>query len=205
MPSFIRTGNLVGESLSANLVGGTCSTLTSLFHNTSQPAYLEGANTHREDAIFEKARSMYRDGHLALDIEDESDIKRGLDAYFSDLHDFPSNGHRFRRLKLVVGPGDKSTGNATNQQEMPLEVIACIDGGVGVKIAWNSKRFGKREAASIISLDLSQTRDRMIELKPCLPREKMNDRLLKILTKALIALQRRKPLILPEGLPCMLK
>ncbi|GKE62842.1 hypothetical protein Tco_1513209 [Tanacetum coccineum] len=30
MPSFIRTGNLVGESLSANLVGGTCSTLTSL-------------------------------------------------------------------------------------------------------------------------------------------------------------------------------
>lgn len=38
MPSFIRTGNLVGESLSANLVGGTCS--TSLFHNTSQPAYL---------------------------------------------------------------------------------------------------------------------------------------------------------------------
>ncbi|GJS45536.1 hypothetical protein Tco_0595657 [Tanacetum coccineum] len=75
------------------------------------------------DAIFEKARSMYRDGHLALDIEDESDIKRGLDAYFSDLHDFPSNGHRFRRLKLVAGPGDKSTGNATNQQEMPLEVI----------------------------------------------------------------------------------
>ncbi|GJS35413.1 hypothetical protein Tco_0533795 [Tanacetum coccineum] len=68
------------------------------------------------DAIFEKARSMYRDGHLALDIEDESDIKRGLDAYFSDLHDFPSNGHRFRRLKLVAG-------NATNQQEMPLEVI----------------------------------------------------------------------------------
>ncbi|KAK1411583.1 hypothetical protein QVD17_38135 [Tagetes erecta] len=45
MPSFIRTANLVGESLSANLVGGTCSTLTSLFHNTSQPAYLEGADT----------------------------------------------------------------------------------------------------------------------------------------------------------------
>nr|GEZ08953.1 hypothetical protein [Tanacetum cinerariifolium] len=39
----------------------------------------------------------------ALDIGDESDIKRGLDAYFSDLHDFPSNGHRFRRLKLVAG------------------------------------------------------------------------------------------------------
>ncbi|GJR40119.1 hypothetical protein Tco_1215803 [Tanacetum coccineum] len=37
------------------------------------------------DAIFEKARSMYRDGHLALDIEDESDIKRGLDAYFSGI------------------------------------------------------------------------------------------------------------------------
>lgn len=52
---------------------------------------------------------------------------------------------------------------------------------------------------------LSQKPERMIELKPCLPREKMNDRLLKILTKALIALQRRKPLILPEGLPCMLK
>ncbi|GJW17538.1 hypothetical protein Tco_0884145 [Tanacetum coccineum] len=49
MPSFIRTGNLVGESLSANLVGGTCSTLTSLFHNTSQPAYLEGADTRREE------------------------------------------------------------------------------------------------------------------------------------------------------------
>ncbi|GKA96362.1 hypothetical protein Tco_0818457 [Tanacetum coccineum] len=41
MPSFIRTGNLVGESLSANLVGGTCSTLT--------PAYLEGADTRREE------------------------------------------------------------------------------------------------------------------------------------------------------------
>nr|GEY56485.1 cytochrome c biogenesis FN, mitochondrial [Tanacetum cinerariifolium] len=54
------------------------------------------------EAIFEKARSMYRDGQLALDIEDKSDIKRGLDAYFSNLHDFPSNGHRFRRLKLVV-------------------------------------------------------------------------------------------------------
>ncbi|GKF15548.1 hypothetical protein Tco_0057010 [Tanacetum coccineum] len=47
------------------------------------------------DAIFEKACSMYRDGHLSLDIEDDSDIKRGLDAYFSNLHDFPSNGHRF--------------------------------------------------------------------------------------------------------------
>ncbi|GKC07737.1 hypothetical protein Tco_0999347 [Tanacetum coccineum] len=66
---------------------------------------------------------MYRDGHLVLDIKDESDIKRGLDAYFSDLYDFPSNGHRFRRLKLVAGPRDNSTGNATNQQEMPLEVI----------------------------------------------------------------------------------
>ncbi|GJZ85321.1 hypothetical protein Tco_0650660 [Tanacetum coccineum] len=48
MSSFIRTGNLVGES-DANLVGGTCSTLTSLFHNTSQPAYLEGADTRREE------------------------------------------------------------------------------------------------------------------------------------------------------------
>ncbi|GKF12925.1 hypothetical protein Tco_0050851, partial [Tanacetum coccineum] len=47
------------------------------------------------DAIFEKACSVYRDGHLSLDIEDESDIKRGLDAYFSDLHEFSSNGHRF--------------------------------------------------------------------------------------------------------------
>nr|GFA03001.1 ribonuclease H-like domain-containing protein [Tanacetum cinerariifolium] len=55
------------------------------------------------NAIFEKARSMYRDGHLALDIEDESDIKRGLDAYFSNLYEFPSNGHRFQRLKLVAG------------------------------------------------------------------------------------------------------
>ncbi|GJW90472.1 photosystem I P700 chlorophyll A apoprotein A2, chloroplastic [Tanacetum coccineum] len=45
----IEAGNLVGESLSANLVGGTCSTLTSLFHNTSQPAYLEGADTRREE------------------------------------------------------------------------------------------------------------------------------------------------------------
>ncbi|GJV37091.1 hypothetical protein Tco_1409568 [Tanacetum coccineum] len=75
------------------------------------------------DAIFEKARSMHRDGYLALDIEDESDIKRGPDAYFSDLYDLPCNEHRFRRLKLVAGPGDKSTGNATKQQEMPLEVI----------------------------------------------------------------------------------
>ncbi|GKA75988.1 hypothetical protein Tco_0782366 [Tanacetum coccineum] len=78
------------------------------------------------DAIFEKARSMYHDGHLALDIEDESDIKRGLDAYFSDLHDFPFNGHRFRRLKSggqINRKCHKSTGNATNQQEMPLEVI----------------------------------------------------------------------------------
>ena len=36
-------------------------------------------------------------------------------------------------------------------------------------------------------------------------RGRMNDRLLKILNKALIALQRRKTLILPEGLPRMLK
>lgn len=57
----------------------------------------------RIGAIFEKARSMYREGNLALNIEDESDIKRGLDAYFSDLHDFPSNEHRLRRLKLVEG------------------------------------------------------------------------------------------------------
>ncbi|GJS56023.1 photosystem I P700 apoprotein A2 [Tanacetum coccineum] len=45
----IEAGNLVGESLSTNLVGGTCSTLTSLFHNTSQPAYLEGADIRREE------------------------------------------------------------------------------------------------------------------------------------------------------------
>ncbi|GJT56024.1 photosystem I P700 apoprotein A2 [Tanacetum coccineum] len=48
-PYTEKEGNLVGESLSANLVGGTCSTLTSLFHNTSQPAYLEGADTRREE------------------------------------------------------------------------------------------------------------------------------------------------------------
>ncbi|GKF56590.1 hypothetical protein Tco_0166930, partial [Tanacetum coccineum] len=57
----------------------------------------------RIGAIFEKDHAMYRDGRLALDIEDESDIQRGLDAYFSDLHDFPSNEHRLRRLKLVAG------------------------------------------------------------------------------------------------------
>jgi hypothetical protein len=34
---------------------------------------------------------------------------------------------------------------------------------------------------------------------------RMNDRLLKIVNKALIALQRRKTMILPEGFPCMLK
>ncbi|GJT15576.1 cytochrome c biogenesis FN [Tanacetum coccineum] len=48
----------------------------------------------RIGAIFEKARAMYRDGCLELDIEDESDIQRGLDAYFSDLHDFLPNEHR---------------------------------------------------------------------------------------------------------------
>ncbi|GKC21104.1 hypothetical protein Tco_1023254 [Tanacetum coccineum] len=44
-----------------------------------------------------KTRTDRTDGRLALDIEDESDIQRGLDAYFSDLHDFPSNEHRLRR------------------------------------------------------------------------------------------------------------
>ena len=57
----------------------------------------------RIGAIFEKARAMYRDGRLALDIEDESDIQRGLGAYFADLHDLPSNEHRLRRLKRVAG------------------------------------------------------------------------------------------------------
>lgn len=51
--------------------------------------------------ICEKARSMYRERRLPLHIREESDIFRGLDAYFADLHDFPSNEHRLRRLKVV--------------------------------------------------------------------------------------------------------
>ena len=57
----------------------------------------------RIGAIGEKAIAMYRDGRLALDIKDESDIQRGLNAYFSDLCDFPSNRHRLDRIKLVAG------------------------------------------------------------------------------------------------------
>ncbi|GJS96755.1 hypothetical protein Tco_0803723 [Tanacetum coccineum] len=51
---------------------------------------------------------MYRDGTLHLNIEDESDIKRVLEMpTVSDLQDFPSNGHRFRRLKLVAVEEDE--------------------------------------------------------------------------------------------------
>ncbi|GJT90170.1 hypothetical protein Tco_1079015 [Tanacetum coccineum] len=73
------------------------------------------------DAIFEKARSMYRDGHLVLDIEDESDIKRGLDAYFSDLHDFSSGGQINKKCH-------KSTGNAigSDRKEGGLGLLASL-------------------------------------------------------------------------------
>ncbi|GKB90944.1 hypothetical protein Tco_0963216 [Tanacetum coccineum] len=37
------------------------------------------------DAIFEKARSMYRDGHLALDIKDEENLGRYCCLYTSGV------------------------------------------------------------------------------------------------------------------------
>ncbi|GJZ54610.1 hypothetical protein Tco_0609495 [Tanacetum coccineum] len=54
----------------------------------------------------------------------------------------------------------------------------------------------------LLSKEISKP-ERMNEIEAMYPRETEN-RLLKILTKALIDFQRRKPLILLEGLPCML-
>ncbi|GJS57297.1 hypothetical protein Tco_0652081 [Tanacetum coccineum] len=85
------------------------------------------------DAIFEKARSMYRDGHLALDIEDESDIKRGLDAYFSDLHDFPSGRQLNRKCH-------KSTGNAIGSDHK--------EGGLGLLASLSDSCASRGEPAS---------------------------------------------------------
>lgn len=39
----------------------------------------------RISAILEKVTSLYKEGSLHLEIEDESQIKKGLDVYFSDM------------------------------------------------------------------------------------------------------------------------
>ncbi|GJZ59748.1 hypothetical protein Tco_0615564 [Tanacetum coccineum] len=88
--------------------------------------------------------AMYRDGRLALDIEDESDIQRGLDAYFSDLHDFPSNEHRLRRLKLVADMSllallSKPTSSSLDVEKNPLYLRVLLlpsltSKGKGVKL-----------------------------------------------------------------------
>jgi hypothetical protein len=51
--------------------------------------------------IIEKTRSLYRAGGLGLQINDEADIRRGIDAYFTDLTDFASNEQRLRHIKQV--------------------------------------------------------------------------------------------------------
>lgn len=43
---------------------------------------------------------MYKKGALELEIDDEADIGRGLDAHFVNLHDFDSRKKRLHHIKL---------------------------------------------------------------------------------------------------------
>lgn len=53
------------------------------------------------DSICERVTSLYKEGSLPLNIKEESDIKRGFAAYFSDLFRFESNRARLTHIKRV--------------------------------------------------------------------------------------------------------
>ena len=59
----------------------------------------------RISAIVTKTLSLYKDkdkeGHLNLNIKEEADIARGIDAYFADLNRFTSNQQRLRHIQRV--------------------------------------------------------------------------------------------------------
>lgn len=51
--------------------------------------------------IREEVLSLYKKGALELEIDDEADIGRGLDAHFVNLHDFDSRKKRLHHIKRV--------------------------------------------------------------------------------------------------------
>ena len=55
----------------------------------------------RISAIFTRTKSLYKEGHLDLNIKEEADIARGIDAYFADLNRFTSNQQRLQHIKRV--------------------------------------------------------------------------------------------------------
>ena len=55
----------------------------------------------RISAIVTKTLSLYKEGHLNLNIKEEADIARGIDAYFADLNRFTSNQQRLRHIQRV--------------------------------------------------------------------------------------------------------
>ncbi|MED6115785.1 hypothetical protein PIB30_094033 [Stylosanthes scabra] len=50
------------------------------------------------DGVVTKTLSLYKDkeGHLNLNIKEEADIARGIDAYFADLNRFTRSSNPFR-------------------------------------------------------------------------------------------------------------
>ena len=51
--------------------------------------------------IVEKTLSLYKQGNLPLQIEEDDDIGRGIDAYFADLNHFTSNQQRLQHIQRV--------------------------------------------------------------------------------------------------------
>jgi len=49
--------------------------------------------------IIEETLSLYKQGNLPLQIEEDADIGRGIDAYFADLNHFESNQQRLQHIK----------------------------------------------------------------------------------------------------------
>ena len=55
----------------------------------------------RISAIVTKTLSLYKEGHLNINIQEEADIARGIDAYFADLNRFTSNQQRLQHIQRV--------------------------------------------------------------------------------------------------------
>ncbi|CDP17408.1 unnamed protein product [Coffea canephora] len=72
-------------------------------------------------AIVEKVTSFFKEGSLPLNIDEEGDIRRGVEIYFSDLHLFHSNhqrlGHINRALEAVGNPKSRIWNQIKDQIE----------------------------------------------------------------------------------------
>ncbi|RYQ95164.1 hypothetical protein Ahy_B08g090220 [Arachis hypogaea] len=91
----------------------------------------------RISAIVTKTLSLYKDkeGHLNLNIKEEADIARGIDAYFADLNRFTSNQQRLRHIQRISFIPSVCS-------QVPVIVICLPEPrGLSVETFTNNRRF----------------------------------------------------------------